>query len=81
MGLGELALTSLLMSKRSDTRSSGQSQVEHPLTAELYAILHSHDISRAITAIPFFVETWAIRSPAIAHQTSTSLQRIGPKKR
>lgn len=56
MGLGKLTLTSLLISKRSDTRSSGHSHVEQPLTAELYAILHSHDISRAIAAIPFFVE-------------------------
>jgi hypothetical protein len=65
MGLG--TLTSLLMSKRSDTRSSGHSQVEQPLTAELYAILHNHEISRDITAIPFFVETWEIRSLTVVH--------------
>jgi len=67
MELGTLALTSLLISKRSDTRSSGHSQVEQPFTAELYAILHSHEISRAITAISPFVETWEIRSFTIAY--------------
>ena len=66
IGLGTLILTSLLISKRSDTRSSGLSQVEQPLTAELYAILHSHEISRVITAISPFVETWEIRSFTIA---------------
>lgn len=55
-GAKNINLTSLLISKRSDTISSGHSHVEQPLTAELYAIRHSHEISRAITAIPFLVE-------------------------
>jgi hypothetical protein len=54
-GAKNINLTSLLISNRSDTRSSGHSHVEQPLTAELYANLHSHEISRAITAIPFLV--------------------------
>ena len=76
MGLG--TLTSLLMSKRSDTRSSGHSQVEQPLTAELYAILHSHEISRDITAIPFFVETWKIRFLTVVHVNVSTTVAYGP---
>ena len=34
-GAKKINLTSLLISKRSDTRSSGHSHVEQPLTAEL----------------------------------------------
>ena len=80
MGQGTLILTSLLISKRSDTRSSGHSQVEQPLTAELYAILHSHEISRVITAISPFVETWEIRSFTIAYVNVSITTTYGAKK-
>jgi hypothetical protein len=53
--------TSLETSNKSDIRSSQCSHSEHPWTAQLYAVLHSHETSLLIKEIAFWAYAASVR--------------------